>query len=263
MAGRNPLLEEDEGPGWIITFADMVTLLLVFFILLFTMSSVEMERFELAMQSIQRSLGDSNNSLIPLPNEAQRKIPVPMDNELDSNPPVPKSKLEPEQQAANDPLQAVQQQWRALAEQLRATIADRHLANEVDVETPVEGTIVIQVEGQALFASGSSTLNYQVDKVLDDLIEVFKERYDFDIEIQGHTDNLPVRSSRFESNWELSALRATTVLRYLARKGISTKRMAATGYGDSRPIDTNDTPEGRSNNRRIEFILERNARISK
>jgi chemotaxis protein MotB len=264
MAERNQLIEEEEGAGWIVTYADMVTLLLVFFVLLFTMSNVEIDRFEEVMQSIQTNLGESgaSNSLIEMEHDVQKKIPTDLDTEIDITPPKPQSKETPEEEAADDPLQAVEQQWQALAEQLRTTIADRHLANEVDIETPIEGTIVIQVEGKALFESGSNTLNYEVDKVLDGLVDIFKERYDFDIDIQGHTDNIPIRNGRYESNWELSAMRATTVLRYLSRKGISTKRMTATGFGDSRPIDTNETKEGRSNNRRIEFVLEKNARVS-
>ena len=264
MASNNRLLEEDDGPGWITTFADLVTLLLVFFILLFTMSKIEIDKFQQAMLSIQRSLGQTgmNNSIVPLPSEAQRKIPSQLDAELDPEPPKPNSRDEEELNQASDPTPAVSQQWRALAEQLRSTIADKSLANDVDIDVPIEGTIVIQVKGQALFDSGSADLNFQVDEVLDNLIKVFEQRYDFTINIQGHTDNLPLRSSRYESNWELSALRATTVLRHFISKGISPKRLTATGYGDSVPIDTNETPRGRANNRRIEFVLQKNARIS-
>ncbi len=262
MASR--LLDDDDGPGWITTFADLVTLLLVFFVLLFTMSSVEAEKFAQAMKSIHMSLEDGgmSNSLVELTVDAPTKSPSPLTTELDPSPPKPNSKQAQEEQQASDPTPAITQQWRALAEQLQSTIADKSLANEIDVDTPIDGTIVIQVKGQALFDSGSTTLNTQVDQVLDKLLKRFKEQYDFTINIQGHTDNLPLRNSRYESNWELSALRATTVLRYFIRQGISPKRLTATGYGDSVPIDTNETAIGRANNRRIEFVLERNARIS-
>ncbi|MEH6472434.1 MAG: OmpA family protein [Halopseudomonas sp.] len=264
MRPNNPLLEQDDGAGWITTFADLVTLLLVFFILLFSMSTVEIDKFQRVMQSIQANLSydGANNSIVPLPQDAPRKAPTPLDAEIDDTPPKPNSKQAQQEHFANDPMAAISQQWRALAEQMRATLADKNLANDVDIETPIEGTIVIQVKGQALFDSGSSQLNFHVDDVLDNLLQAFKTRYDFDINIQGHTDNVPLRSSRYESNWELSAIRATTVLRYFINKGISPKRLTATGYGDSMPIDTNTTPEGRANNRRIEFVLEKKARVS-
>lgn len=260
----NRLLEEDDGPGWIVTFADLVTLLLVFFVLLFTMSSVEADKFAKAMSSIHLSLENSgmSNSLVQLQTSAPVKTSTPLDTEPEPSPPKPNSKQAQEEQQASDPTPAISQQWRALAEQLQSTIADKNLANEVEIDTPIDGTIVIQVKGQALFDSGSATLNTQVDQVLDKLLIRFKEQYDFSINIQGHTDNLPLRNSLYETNWELSALRATTVLRYFISKGISPKRLTATGYGDSAPIDTNETAIGRANNRRIEFVLERNARIT-
>ncbi len=258
MDAKNKLRDDDDGPAWITTFADLVTLLLVFFILLFTMSSVEIERFQVVMQSIQSSLGQAgtNNSVIPQPNQALMK--VPLNDEIDPTPAKPIAK----QTVAELEASAKAEKWQALAEQLKSTLADKGLANDVDVQTPVEGIIVIQIKGKALFESGSTTLNYQVDNVLDKLLLRFRQQYDFDINIQGHTDNLQVRSSRYESNWELSALRATTVLRYFINKGISPKRLTATGYGDSVPIDTNYTPEGRANNRRIEFVLKKQAQIT-
>lgn len=265
MSSRNKLLNDDsDSAGWITTFADLVTLLLVFFVLLFTMSSVEIEQFEKAMKSIHASLQDGgmSNSMVQLKVNAPTKTPSPLDTALEPEPPAPNSKQADEEQHASDPTPAITQQWRALAEQLQSTIADKSLANEIEIDTPIDGTIVIQVKGQALFDSGSTTLNTEVDEILDQLMGKFKEHYDFDINIQGHTDNLPLRNSRYESNWELSALRATTVLRYFINRGISPRRLTATGYGDSVPLDTNTTAEGRANNRRIEFVLERHARIT-
>ncbi|WP_421869557.1 OmpA/MotB family protein [Motiliproteus sp.] len=260
------VLEEDDGPAWITTFADLVTLLLVFFILLFTMSTVEIDKFRSAMNSIQVSLGQSGagNSIVPLPNDAVRRTLTELNQEITDDPenPIPNSRQQQQDHFASAPTPAIEQQWRALAEQLRSTLADKNLADEVEIDTPIDGTIVIQVKGQALFDSGSVELNFQVDDVLDNLVRVFHKRHDFNIDIQGHTDNLPLSSSRFESNWELSAVRATTVLRYLLSKGISPRRLTATGFGDSVPLVSNDTAEGRKQNRRIEFVLEKRARIS-
>jgi len=256
MNRRDQLLDEPEGEGWITTFADLMTLLLVFFVLLFSMSTVEAERFEQMLSSLQTSFGDggSSNAIIEMPHSAQKLTPT-TDAELSTEPLPPNAPITPQNEESATP--SISKDWMGLADELRKTLSNFEVDKAVDIDIPTEGILSIQIRGQALFDSGSSHLNYQVDQVLDSLMQVFHARHDFTINIQGHTDNIPINTVRYESNWELSALRATTVLRYLIEKGITPGRLTATGYGDSLPLESNDTEAGRARNRRIEFVLEK------
>jgi chemotaxis protein MotB len=119
------------------------------------------------------------------------------------------------------------------------------------------GKIVIILSGEALFSSGSAALNSGALPNFDQMIQIFDEYPEYTINIKGHTDNIPISTPAFPSNWELSAIRATTVLKYLVSKGIRPQRLTATGYGDILPLVPNTTDENRNKNRRVEFVLEK------
>jgi chemotaxis protein MotB len=105
-----------------------------------------------------------------------------------------------------------------------------------------------------LFASGKATLGEEVYPLLDGIITVAK-RDRLSIEVEGHTDNLPIHTQEFPSNWELSTMRAVNILRYLQRNGFPSTRLSAVGFAEHRPAADNDTPEGRQKNRRIEILF--------
>lgn len=109
------------------------------------------------------------------------------------------------------------------------------------------------VPNPILFGSGDASLNESVYSILDGIIEISKNN-DLSIQVDGHTDNRPIETPKFPSNWELSTMRAVNILRYLEKKGgISQNRLAAVGFAEFRPMASNDTPEGRQMNRRIEI----------
>lgn len=117
-------------------------------------------------------------------------------------------------------------------------------------------------QSEVLFEQGSADIGQQGEKQLDELAsalmqltEQIPDDIDWILQVDGHTDNLPIYTTEFSDNWELSTARAVSVVRYLVKSGIDPKRMAANGYGEFQPIDPADTPEARSNNRRIEFKL--------
>mgnify|MGYP001106517407 CR=1 FL=1 len=251
MAKTQSLLEESEDAGWIITFADLMTLLLVFFVLLFSISSVEKERFEQVAASLQNSFGIPNESVSPV--RLSPIIPVAPEPEI-----VPPSAERPSATPQPlDPLPLPDPDLQALSAMLATVFERQQIGDLAEIRVPLDDQLSIQVHGTALFDSGSSDLNYEVDQVLDALLQVFLLKSEYTINIQGHTDNLPITTARYESNWELSAIRATTVLRYFISRGVPPKRLTATGYGDSMPIASNETEKGRSANRRIEFVLEK------
>jgi chemotaxis protein MotB len=117
------------------------------------------------------------------------------------------------------------------------------------------GRMVVELSENILFDSGKADLKKEGQAALTEVAGVLASIPDRDFQIAGHTDNVPIKSAKFPSNWELSTARGVTVARYLAAGGVPTARLSAAGYADSQPIASNDTPEGRAQNRRIEIVL--------
>lgn len=117
------------------------------------------------------------------------------------------------------------------------------------------GRMVVEMAENILFDSGRADLKQQGQTALVKVASVLASITDRDFQITGHTDNVPIKSARFPSNWELSTTRALTVARFLAQNGVAETRLSAAGYADTQPVTSNDTPEGRAQNRRIEIVL--------
>ncbi|WP_028575882.1 OmpA/MotB family protein [Desulfonatronovibrio hydrogenovorans] len=230
------LEEEDDTRAWVTIFADIALLLLVFFILLFSFSTLSDQKFEETILSVRRSLGQQDTEEWGLRIRTDT-AGVLMD------------------QAA---------QYRQMVESQKRVFSDiRYYQNQKGLEGVVgahldAGTITLRLPASALFDLGQVELKPEGKKLLQDLKDVFIRHHDQRINIQGHTDNiLPRPGGRFQDNWEISALRALNTLRYLMEIGIDPKRMTATGFADLQPLYPNTTDENRARNRRVEFVLEK------
>lgn len=141
--------------------------------------------------------------------------------------------------------------YNALEKSLRREIEDKKVSLGIE-----ERGLVITFVDSVLFNSGKAELRTEADRTLDKVANVCRRVVaNREIGIEGHTDNQPIKYSGWESNWELSTARATSVLHYLVKKGISPERISATGFGKYRPVDTNETVEGRQKNRRVEIVI--------
>lgn len=129
------------------------------------------------------------------------------------------------------------------------------LGKDIEVLVRDEG-VSFRIPSEVLFASGEATLTPSGLAVIDRLLPAMNRVPDYTIVVEGHTDNVPIQTARFPSNWELSAARASSVVRHLEARGLNPTRLRATGYADTRPLAANDTPEGRALNRRVEITLE-------
>ncbi len=149
-------------------------------------------------------------------------------------------------------LEELEQTKRMLEDRLAREIADKQIL----LERTSRG-LVITMTNDILFDSGKAKLKKGAKTVLNKIASVIKETApDRDIGVEGHTDSVPIKHSGWKSNWELSASRATSVLHYLIDEcGIEPQKLSAIGYGEFRPIDTNDTREGKARNRRVEIII--------
>lgn len=128
----------------------------------------------------------------------------------------------------------------------------------VSVDEGAQG-ITLRIDDNLLFASGQADLIAGADRVLSRLVELIEE-FDGDVSVEGHTDSVPIATARFPSNWELSTVRAISVLRYLANAGVEEARLRAIGYADTRPLESNATAQGRAANRRVELLLHQQPR---
>jgi len=148
-------------------------------------------------------------------------------------------------------LEELEQAKRDLEERLSKEIADK----QVLLEQTNRG-LIITMANDILFDSGKAKLKTNAKPVLDKIIAVLNDTVpNRDVGVEGHTDSVPIRHSGWKSNWELSSARATNVLHYLIEKGVAPQRLSAIGYGEFKPIDTNDTKAGRAKNRRVEIII--------
>jgi len=228
--------EEDEPKNWITIFADIALLLLVFFVLLFSFSTLNDEKFRETILSVRESLGrkDTEDWGMRVRTDTSGVL---MDRAT---------------------------QFRQLREAQQQTFADiQYFQNEKGIEGIVgarldEGKITLTLPSEVLFDLGEVELKPEGKKMLQDMKDIFNRHPQQRINIEGHTDNTPPREGgRFEDNWEISSMRALNTLRFLMQEGIDPGRMTATGYADLQPLYPNTTEGNRDRNRRVEFVLER------
>ncbi len=236
--------EQDEnGNAWIVTFADMMTLILVFFILLYTLADYEDKAYRSQIAQVNVLDGDGNMVSV-LDYATQRgRDPEPLRVVEDM------LGLKP----TSDVIQTLRPK---IFNEMESMIDSTDLSDSVTLES-VGDQINLQIDGRYLFDSGKAQLKDSAIVIFNNLAQLFRENPEYRIAIRGHTDDLTIDTVQFPSNWELSAIRATTVLRYFIQQGIDPERMTATGYADFLPLAPNDSPENRAKNRRVEFVLEK------
>ncbi|GKX28978.1 OmpA/MotB protein [Vallitalea longa] len=251
---RKPEEGKSGSAPWMNTYADLVTLLLCFFVLLFSMSSIDVAKFKAAMSSFKNqidimpggtSLTDDEliangiSQINGIETVFDNKIPLEQEGEEDAD--ITESKLA---EARKD------------AEDINEYLKKEGYENEVDVKYN-SNVIKLTIEGEILFESGRAKLTPDAIKLVDVISVKVKEHLaDKTIQIEGHTDNRPINTAKYPSNWELSQARAIAVgYRLINEHGIDPSKIAATGYGEYRPLTDNSTPEGRAINRRVEIKL--------
>ncbi|MGE5588732.1 MAG: flagellar motor protein MotB [Clostridia bacterium] len=228
---------DDEGSGgappWITSYADMTQLLLTFFVLLFAFSSIDAIKFRQAVISLQGALGVLTGGPQVL-NPGEMPIPKPPSDLRPSG----KSEVE---------LEGVMQEFQSF-------LKDQALTNDVHLEITERG-LVVSFMDKVLFDLGQADLRPEARRVLSEVALILREIPN-DIRIEGHTCDLPIRTAKFPSNWELSTARACTVLRYfIEAAALAPDRFTAMGYGQYRPKVPNTSEANRALNRRVDIVI--------
>lgn len=256
---------EQRAPGWIVTFADLMALLMCFFVLLLSYSSMDVEKYKRIASSMREAFGaraplssaDANlaNGFVKAP-EAQpsdtavvRAAPVPDEAAVQAQ-----AQRKEAEQAVIDNVAGLVGQTEHDAITLATALSKEIAAGVLEVETNGR-KIVLRVKEHGSFPSGSALLTSDFKPVLKIIRGVLKDTKGR-IYVEGHTDDVPITTSQFRSNLELSTSRAISVAHGLFEDGaLDERRFTVTGYADSRPLVANDTPEGRARNRRIEVVI--------
>lgn len=231
-------------PAWMATFADLVTLLMCFFVLLFAMSTIQEETFKELVESLRSALGVQS---IP---EAGTREGLIMPAAIPEDKP-------PEQESVDEVGAMIQKEIKDIVSDVQELVMFNKLAGMVEVKETEDGA-VITISDVLLFRTGEAKITEEGLEVLGKIAYVLKQ-FRYPIEVAGHTDTIPIRTSKFPSNWELSSRRASEVVRYLITRGVDPRTLSAAGYAQFRPVDTNDNASGRAKNRRVEILYRREA----
>ena len=231
--------DEQNSSSWLTTFNDLVTLLMVFFVLLFTMSTIDEKKMGEFQHALQSGLGI-------LKEGTQVSVDV------QGNQPV-KDMSHVNTQAEGTTKAHHQQTLQADIESALGT-----LENAIGIQVAyTEQGVRLGFEDSVFFDLGRAEIRSEGYAILDKLAGVLK-KMSYPIRVEGHTDNVPIHTQRFPSNWELSTARAVNVVKYFADAGrIGPQRLSAVGYGESKPLVANDSQQQRAKNRRVEIVLTR------
>lgn len=234
--------EKDNSQRWMLTYLDLITLLMVFFVLMYAMSSIDTKKYTIVSKSLNMALGggtgyvigSGGNSTIDLGNAV-----TATSTSTESN---------------DQKLPADSNSMELIRKQLDNYLNDEKLNNDVIVEVNERG-LDVRLKDSILFDSGKADIK---ESSRNSVIKIGKilNKIDGYIRVEGYTDNVPIKNQSYSSNWQLSAIRATNVVELLiGNAGIEPGKISAVGYGEYRPIADNSTPDGRAKNRRVEIVI--------
>ena len=227
---------------WLIRYADFITLLLVFFIVLYSMSKIDQNKYDALKAALASSM-----TVVNLKGASGQSDPSVLSGTQGVLP------------AMDALIQLEQTEFEKMKEDIEQVAEEEGLEGEIETKLDQEG-LTVSISNAGFFEAGEALLRPEMVESLDRLARMFKAQ-EHELRIEGHTDNLPIRTERYPSNWELSACRATAIVRFLIeRHAYDPRRLSALGYGEYDPKVANDSEAHRAQNRRVDIVvLRRNA----
>jgi chemotaxis protein MotB len=253
MARRQKHEEHENLERWLVSYADFITLLFAFFVVMYSISQVNEGKYRVLSDSLVNAFKTTPTATTPIApalridasqgtSSAAQALALKQTVFVRKPDPV----IEARQKQQTEKMKGV-------AEDILKAMEPLVKEGQVKVSQSVHG-IAIEINASVLFASGQASLEPGSVKALRAVGGVLA-KVPNDIQVEGFTDNTPINTVAFPSNWELSTARASSVVRLLAESGAPTDRLVAVGYGEFRPVDTNSTPEGRARNRRVTIMI--------
>ncbi|HEX4438290.1 MAG TPA: flagellar motor protein MotB [Solirubrobacteraceae bacterium] len=264
--------EEESGERWLLTYADMITLLMALFMVLFSISSVNISKYQTLQESLRAAFSgnilpggraiakpgaSSSSSRAPSSIDVQAVVPVTPT----SNSATQISKTHAASTAGAKAIAAAAQQQASefahIKQELDRYAAKHGFSSQVKTSIESRGLVIRVLTDQVLFASGQANLDTRAFGLLVEIGALLNVDETHPIAVEGNTDDVPIHSARFASNWELSTARASTVVRFLIAHQVEPSRLSAAGFAEQDPIASNATATGRARNRRVEIVLQR------
>ncbi|WP_129124763.1 OmpA/MotB family protein [Geomonas oryzae] len=243
MAKKKEHEKEPNHERWLVSYADFITLLFAVFVTLYAMSQTDKKKAEEVLASMRESFGYSTTSAGAKPTviDTGSMSVIPSMHKMTQAPKRGKSR-------------GSEQDFRATKASIEAYLMKVGAQNKVSVSVTQRG-LVVSLKEAGFFDSGSATLKQNSYALLNDVMASLAS-YSNGVRVEGHTDNVPISSAAFPSNWELSTARATNVLRYLVKQeDFDPANISAAGYGEYRPVADNTDADGRAKNRRVDIVL--------
>jgi len=258
---RKRRVEEDPKPSapfWMTTYGDMVTNLLVFFVLLFSFSTIDAEKWRQLVLSFAGS--SARGSIIGTEVTPEKILSDYSDAVLDLDErtdDVSDLNEQTDPEAGDETANAEVDKFNQLYIKIKGYVEEGGLDGQLElIKTDAE--ILIRFRDNVIFDSGKADIRPEAEGILDEIASVlllYEKEIDM-IRVEGHTDNVPIHTEKYPSNWELSTARAVEVLRYfIEKKGLDPLTLSAVGYGEYHPVRENDTSEGRAVNRRVDIVI--------
>lgn len=234
--------KRDDGhvdESWLLPYSDLLTLLLALFIVLFASSSIDEAKFS-QISSVFNQIFEGGTGVMD--NAAPTPVPMPKDSAGEEN--------------ENSSYLEDQQSLEATQDKLDEYIAVHELENQFQTKLTEEG-LLITIRDSILFESGKATIKTEYETLAKDISDLLVFEKPRQIVVTGHTDNVPINSAEFPSNWELSMMRAINFLKTIVSEDkMDPQLFSVKGYGENKPVASNDTAEGRSKNRRVEVLIQ-------
>lgn len=245
MIRRNPLDDDDKPDRWLVSYADFITLLFAFFVVMYAISSVNQNKYNQLMSSMGTAFSGDTQSA-PQQSKPQNSRGT-YSQQRSLLKPLPLTHL------YNEKLRRERESMISMGIDLSNTLSPLINEGKVRVVQNNRG-IRIDIHDSLLFSTGSAELATAATGILNEIAAVIKENQR-PIQVEGHTDNIPIHNATYFSNWELSAVRASSVVRMLSKAGIADSRLSALGLGSAHPSSENETPIGRARNRRVSIMI--------
>lgn len=255
---KQPEEEVDNKERWLVSYADFITLLFAFFVVMYSISSVNEGKYKVLSDSLEGVFNAPQKAILPI-----QLGDVPVRAKSQSAPAIhimpiitTPDPLDEERRVKD--LQE-QEELNQIAGEFEDSFEDLIFEQKVSVQKK-DDWIEISLDDTVVFSSGGVEPIDEALPIIEKIARIM-QAHDNAMLVEGHTDNIPMRSAAFPSNWELSAARAASVVRYLALEGVAPSRMGAMGYGEFQPVVRNDTPQGRRKNRRVVLLVSKSKDI--
>lgn len=248
MARKKKHEEPENHERWLVSYADFITLLFAFFVIMYAISSVNEGKYRVLSSSLVTAFSQPAKTLDPIQQGNPLRAPIIQHKSMVND---AVSRVGVDHQIMPSPKQLAEMQ--KIADEVEHSMKDLIDKEIVDVKKTNQG-VEIEIKSKILFTSGKARLSLKATPVLKKIAAILN-KIPSDVNVEGYTDNIPIKTFSFPSNWELSAARAASVVRLFTQSGLDPVRLKAIGFGEHHPIASNVTEKGRSKNRRVAIVV--------